>query len=105
MEAFPVQTPELKSEQGVFGNPFFMHGEMDVSEPVALGIIDYLIDEPATITYTPDFPHEAADSVKAAGLSDEYSYYFLGKKKDDSQKPEAPASGEQPGNGKDKSGK
>ena len=89
LEAFPVQTPELKSEQGVFGNPFFMHGDMDVSEPVALGIIDFLLVDPSAITYGAEFPLDADTQVEATGLSPEYSYRFLGKKKDAPQKPGA----------------
>ena len=92
LEAFPVQTPELKSEQGVFGNPFFMHGDMDVSEPVALGIIDFLLVDPAAIRYGAEFPLEADTQVEAAGLSPEFSYRFLGKKDSGKQDSEAPSS-------------
>ena len=30
--AFSVNTPELKSSQGIFGNPSFLHTKMNVSE-------------------------------------------------------------------------
>ena len=106
LEAFPVQTPELKSEQGVFGNPFFMHGLMDVSEPVALGIIDFLLLDPGAIMYDVEgdiFPQDADMQVSATGLSPEYSYRFLGKKKDAPQKPDASSDNENPENEKDKS--
>ena len=43
LEAFPVQTPELKSEQGIFGNPSFIHGEMGIANAVAVGAIDFVL--------------------------------------------------------------
>ena len=103
LEAFPVQTPELKSEQGVFGNPFFMHGNMDMSEPVALGIIDFLLVDPAAIQYGPEFPLFADTQVDAAGLSPEFSYRFLGKKQAEQQTPEASPDNEKVDDEKDKS--
>ena len=41
-EAFTIETPELKSKQGVFGSPVFIHTDMDVSEAASIGSIDYL---------------------------------------------------------------
>ena len=103
LEAFPVQTPELKSEQGVFGNPFFMHGDMDVSEPVALGLIDFLLVDPAAIRYGAEFPLDADTKVEAAGLSPEFSYRFLGKKQAEQPKPETSPEKESSEDEKDKS--
>ena len=40
--AFTVETPELKSKQGVFGSPLFVHTDMDVSEAASIGSVDYL---------------------------------------------------------------
>ena len=41
-EAFTIETPELKSKQGVFGSPVFIHTDMDVSEAASIGSVDYL---------------------------------------------------------------
>ena len=38
--AFTVETPELKSRQGVFGSPLFIHTDMDVSEAASIGSVD-----------------------------------------------------------------
>ena len=38
--AFTVETPELKSRQGVFGAPLFIHTDMDVSEAASIGTVD-----------------------------------------------------------------
>ena len=37
---FTVETPELKSRQGVFGSPLFIHTDMDVSEAASIGTVD-----------------------------------------------------------------
>jgi hypothetical protein len=37
---FTVETPELKSRQGVFGAPLFIHTDMDVSEAASIGTVD-----------------------------------------------------------------
>ncbi len=49
-EAFFVETPELKSKQGVFGSPYFLHSYLNISEPVALGFIDYVLYGQAKVT-------------------------------------------------------
>ncbi len=79
MEAFPVQTPELKSEQGVFGNPIFLHDELDVANPLAVGAIDFLLQEPARLSYGSEFPREADEQIAISGLNPTTSYWF-GKK-------------------------
>ncbi len=59
-EAFAVETPELKSRQGVFGSPYFLHSYLQISEPVALGIVDYILYGQASITADPvQMPREA----------------------------------------------
>lgn len=40
--AFTIDTPELKSKQGVFGTPLFVHTDMDVSEAASIGSVDYV---------------------------------------------------------------
>ena len=52
-EAFYVDTPELKSKQGVFGSPYFLHSLMQINEPVALGLIDYILYGQAKVTFDP----------------------------------------------------
>jgi hypothetical protein len=76
MEAFPVQTPELKSEQGVFGNPIFLHDELGVANPLAVGAIDFLLLDIPRLTLSSDFPLEIEKQVAAAGLNPTTSYWF-----------------------------
>ena len=76
VEAFPVQTPELKSEQGVFGNPTFLHDELDVANPLAVGAIDYILQEIPRQTFSSDFPAEVDQHLLANGLSPTTSYWF-----------------------------
>ena len=83
MEAFPVQTPELKSEQGVFGNPTFLHDELGVANPLAVGVIDFLLQEIPVLTLSSDFPIEVEKQVAANGLSPTTSYWFGQKSEDD----------------------
>ena len=45
-EAFTIETPELKSVQGVFGQPLFVHTDMDVSEAASIGSVDHLRVDP-----------------------------------------------------------
>ena len=76
LEAFPVQTPELKSEQGVFGNPNFLHDELDVANPFAVGAIDFLLQDIPRLTLASDFPLEVEKQVAANGLNPTTSYWF-----------------------------
>ena len=76
VEAFPVQTPELKSEQGIFGNPTFLHNELDVSNPMAVGAIDFILLEIPRLTLSDDFPLEVERHVAAAGLNPTTTYWF-----------------------------
>jgi len=76
LEAFPVQTPELKSEQGVFGNPNFLHDELDVANPFAVGAIDFLLQDVPLLTLTSDFPMEVDKQIAANGLNPTTSYWF-----------------------------
>lgn len=76
MEAFPVSTPELKSEQGIFGNPVFLHGDLDVAEPMAVGCVDYLIQEIPRLLLSGDFPIGVDRNVQTAGLNPKDIYRF-----------------------------
>ena len=75
-EAFPVSTPELKSEQGIFGNPVFLHGDLDVANPMAVGNVDYMLQEIPRMTLASDFPLEVDKSVNTAGLNPKDIYRF-----------------------------
>ena len=100
LEAFPVQTPELKSEQGVFGNPIFLHDELDVANPFAVGAIDYLLQDIPLLMLTSDFPMEVDKQVAANGLNPTTSYWFG---QHPQEEPEEPADGEEKkGEGKGK---
>ncbi|MEI6972446.1 MAG: hypothetical protein WCL44_13135, partial [bacterium] len=55
-EAFTLETPELKSRQGVFGSPYFVHAYMSITEPIALGLVDYLLNGLAQVSTDPQFP-------------------------------------------------
>ena len=67
-EAFTVETPELKSRQGIFGNPFFIHEYMDISEFSALGLIDFLLAGQATISGDPELPDEVYSEMIFGGV-------------------------------------
>ena len=102
IEAFPVQTPELKSEQGIFGNPTFLHNELDVSNPMAVGAIDFILLEIPRLTLSDDFPLEVERHVAAAGLNPTTTYWF-GQSNEEAKDEaegndgsEPPASGENP---------
>ena len=94
IEAFPVQTPELKSEQGVFGNPPFLHDDLDVATPVAVGAIDYLLLDLPRMELSSDFPIEVEKQITANGLNPTTSYWFGQNpdktKEEESEKTDAP---------------
>ena len=81
-EAFMVDTPELKSTQGIFGSPTFMHSDLDVANPMEVGVIDYMIQEVPRLTLSSDFPADADQSVEASGLSQRDVYWFGQKSAD-----------------------
>jgi hypothetical protein len=64
---FAKDTPELKSRQGVFGSPIFVHDQMDINEAVALGIIDFLFSGKAIIVGDPEL--EVDEVMVGQGLS------------------------------------
>ena len=89
-EAFMVETPELKSTQGIFGDPTFLHSDLDVANPMEVCAIDYLIQEIPRLTLASDFPAEVDKNVEAVGLSQKDVYWFGQKGVD------APKAGEEP---------
>ena len=88
-EAFPVSTPELKSEQGIFGNPVFLHGDLDVANPMAVGNVDYMLQEIPRLTLASDFPLEIDKSVNTAGLNPKDVYRFGQHQQVADEKPQA----------------
>lgn len=81
-EAFMVETPELKSTQGIFGDPPFLHSDLDVANPMEVCAIDYLIQEIPRLTLSSDFPPEVDKNVAAVGLSPKDVYWFGQKRKE-----------------------
>ena len=65
--AFYVETPELKSKQGVFGSPYFLHSYLTISDPVALGLIDYVLFGQAKVNADPDLPPQANQTIIKGG--------------------------------------
>jgi len=76
LEAFPVQTPELKSEQGIFGNPTFLHDELDVANPLAVGAIDFLLIDAPLLQVSDYFPAEIDELLPSYGLNPRTTYTF-----------------------------
>ena len=106
MEAFPVQTPELKSEQGIFGNPVFLHDELGVANPLAVGAIDFLLLDIPRLTLSSDFPLDVEKQVAASGLNPTTSYWFGQKSNEEIKEDSGGAGGEKsdevkPDDGKD----
>jgi len=76
-EAFAMETPELKSQQGVFGEPYFVHEFLDVSDPVALGLIDFILAQDAIIIGHPELPIEAQREISVGGVHPSTAYNFM----------------------------
>ncbi len=87
-EAFLVSTPELKSSQGIFGTPPFLHSDLDVANPMEVCAIDYLIQEVPRLMLSSDFPGDVDKTLEANGLSLRDSYWF-GQRRVASDKPKA----------------
>jgi len=75
-EAFLVQTPELKSTQGIFGNPTFLHSDLDVANPMEVSAIDYMLQETPRLTLDKDFPKEADQHVDSVVIPEKDSIQF-----------------------------
>ena len=67
-ESFPAETPELKSSQGVFGDVTFAHIDLDISEPIGLGLIENLYTQKYNIEgdATLDLPYGL---IEASGIN------------------------------------
>ena len=87
-EAFLVSTPELKSSQGIFGTPPFLHSDLDVANPMEVCAIDYLIQEVPRLMLSSDFPGDVDKTLETNGLSLRDSYWF-GQRRVASDKPKA----------------
>ena len=75
-EAFMVNTPELKSTQGIFGSPTFVHSDLDVANPMEVGSIDYMLQETPRLTLDKDFPKEADQHVDSVVIPERDSIQF-----------------------------
>ncbi len=62
-EGFMVETPELKSRPGVFGSPYFLHTYMQINEPIALGVVDYILFGQAEVNADPELPSTAKRTI------------------------------------------
>lgn len=71
-EAFVVETPEIKSPQGVFGDPYFIHLYMQISEAWNL-FIDFILFGEADVTADPEMPEEAKRTIKIGGTEKPYA--------------------------------
>jgi len=68
-----VDSPELKSRQGVFGSPFFLNMFMQISDPNAGSIVDYLMSGGADLNYDPnDWPVTIANPVLGTAYMPSY---------------------------------
>ena len=94
IESFPAETPELKSRQGVFGDPFFLHDQMDINESVALGLIDFILVEKSSMTGDPELSVDVFEDMSKGALSPSSSYWFKSESKKESQS-DTPAKTEQ----------
>ncbi len=71
-EAFVVETPEIKSPQGVFGDPYFIHLYMQISEAWNL-FLDFILFGEADVTADPEMPEEAKRTIKIGGTEKPYA--------------------------------
>jgi len=53
--AFVVEAPELRFRQGVFGSPYFLHSYLQISDPTAVGLVDYVLYGQASINLDDEF--------------------------------------------------
>ena len=71
-EAFVVETPEIKSPQGVFGNPYFIHLYMQISEAWNL-FLDFILFGEAQVNADPEMPPDAKRTIKIGGTEKPYA--------------------------------
>ncbi len=71
-QAFAVDVPELKAKQGVFGSPYFLHGFLQVADPVAASMMDYILFGTANVTISTDLPSYLERPIVIGGL--DYSF-------------------------------
>ena len=85
-EAFAEDTPELKSRQGVFGTPNFVHDQMDINEPIAMGLVEYLLSQGYSIEGDVELPPSATMDIEASGLGPRNTIRFGAKEKEEENK-------------------
>ncbi len=68
VEAFLREAPELKSKQGVFGDPFFIHEFMGISDPIAMGLVQFILTGDSKVMADPNLPPEASRDIIVGGL-------------------------------------
>ncbi len=66
----------------MFGSPFFLHDQMDVNSPVALGLIDFLLADKAHIVGDPELTIDPTGLMEASSLSPITSIWYKKEKKD-----------------------
>jgi hypothetical protein len=64
-QAFVIETPELKSKQGIFGSPIFLHNYMTIGETMELGTAEYLVFGDVEVTQDGSFPKEVEGVISA----------------------------------------
>ena len=60
-----------------------VHDELDVANPLAVGAIDFLLQDYARLSYGSEFPMDADAQVAISGLNPTTSYWCGQKKADD----------------------
>jgi len=78
-KAFAEDTPELKSRQGVFGTPMFIHDQMDLNEPIAMGLVEYLLSQGYSIEGDVELPPRVTEDIEAMGLGPRNTIRFGAK--------------------------
>jgi hypothetical protein len=71
-EAFVVETPEIRSPEGVFGDPYFIHLYMQISEAWNL-FLDFILFGEAQVNADPEMPPDAKRTIKIGGAEKPYS--------------------------------
>jgi hypothetical protein len=85
-EAFAEDTPELKSRQGVFGNPVFVQDQMDINEPIAMGLVEYLLTQGYSIEGDVELPPRVSEDIEASGLGPRNTIRFGSKENEEENK-------------------
>jgi hypothetical protein len=71
-EAFVVETPEIRSPQGVFGDPYFIHVYLQVSEAWNL-FLDFILFGEAEVNADEEMPKAARQTIDIGGTAKPFS--------------------------------